>query len=96
MKIIRALTIAGLAAGSMMVSLPAPVSAQGVSVRVGAPTGPGWYRWREHKLATRGWVGPIWVNERGNHYGWYHWRDTYYQNCSWKWVRRGVREWQCW
>jgi hypothetical protein len=96
MKLIRMLTIAGMLAAPAMVAVPTTTSAQAVAVRVGPPVGPGWYRWHERKLAARGWVGPVWVNERGNHYGWYRWRNDYYQNCSWKWVRRGVREWHCW
>ena len=96
MKIVHVLTAAAVAVGSMMVvSVPAPAAAQ-VRVVVGPPTGPGWYRWRERKLATRGWVGPVWINQRGNHYGWYRWNNGYYQNCSWKWVRPRVREWHCW
>jgi hypothetical protein len=96
MKILHMLAVAGVAAGPMAVTMPVPANAQVVSVAVGPPAGPGWYRWRERKLATRGWIGPVWVNERGNHYGRYRWRNSYYQNCSWKWVRPRVREWHCW
>jgi hypothetical protein len=95
MKIASLLTVAGFAAASLMTAAPAPAPAQ-VRVVVGAPTGPGWSRWRERRMARRGWDGPGWYSGRGEHYGWYRWRNNYYQNCSWRWTRRHVREWRCW
>ena len=57
--------------------------------------GPGWTRWREHRYDHK-WDGPAWVNTRGKHYGWYRWRNSYYQNCSWRWEGQHHREWRCW
>jgi hypothetical protein len=96
MKLPSLLTAAAIAASAL--TAPLPASAQ-ISVTVGAPAGPGWYRWHEHRRAMHGWDGPVYYTERGPHYGWYSWNNSYYQNCSWRWDdgrRHRHRTWQCW
>ena len=94
MKLPLLLSVAGIAVASITALAPAPASAQ-ISVAVGPPVGPGWYRWH-----SRGyyWGGPAYYRVRGPHYGWYRWHDAYYENCSWRWVGRHHRhrEWICW
>jgi len=87
-----------IAAAALLTALaPAPAAAQ-LSVSIGQPAGPGWYRWHDRRVYGRGWGGPAYYDVRGPHYGWYHWNDDYYQNCSWRWVgrHRRHREWRCW
>lgn len=94
MKIPSLLTAAGLAASSLVALAPVPAVAQ-VSVTIGRPVGPGWYRWHERRVYAG---GPAYYDVRGPHYGWYNWNNDYYQNCSWRWVGRHhrQREWRCW
>ena len=92
MKFPSLLTAAAIAISSL--AAPPPASAQ-VTVAVGPPVGPGWYRWRMHHDFVG---GPLYYKVRGPHYGWYRWNDDYYRNCSWRWVGRWHRhrEWRCW
>lgn len=96
MKLPHILAAAGVAAASLTIGTPAPAQ---VSVAIGAPAGPGWYRWHERRAYARGWDGPAYYNVRGPHYGWYAWNNDYYRNCSWRWVGgrwHRHREWRCW
>ena len=96
MKLPLLLSAAGIAVASITALAPSPASAQ-ISVSVGPPAGPGWYRY--HSRGYNPWGGPAYYKVRGPHYGWYRWRDDYYQNCSWRWVgfrRHRHREWTCW
>ena len=97
MKIASLLTAAGLGVASLAALAPAPAAAQ-ISVSVGPPAGPGWYRWHDRRIYGRGWTGPAYYKVRGPHYGWYYWNNDYYRNCSWRWVGRyrRHREWRCW
>jgi hypothetical protein len=98
MKLRTFLIVAGLAVGPLTALAPLPAAAQ-VSVSIGAPSGPGWYRWREHRKAMGGWDGPVYYDVRGPHFGWYSWNNNYYQNCSWRWNdgrRHRHRDWTCW
>jgi hypothetical protein len=85
------------AAASLTALAPTPAAAQ-LSVTIGQPVGPGWYRWHDRRVYGRGWGGPAYYDVRGPHHGWYRWNDDYYQNCSWRWVgrHRRHREWRCW
>jgi hypothetical protein len=76
MELPAPLTAAAIAAS--LLAAPVPASAQ-ISVTVGAPTGPGWYRWHDRRF-YRG--GPAYYDVRGPHYGWYRWNSDYYRNCS--------------
>ena len=95
MKLPLLLSAAGMAVASITALAPAPAAAQ-ISVSIGQPAGPGWYRW--HNRGYNRWGGPAYYRVRGPHYGWYRWNDAYYQNCSWRWVgrRHRHREWTCW
>jgi len=92
MKLPSLLTAAAIAVSSL--AAPLPASAQ-VSVTVGPPVGPGWYRWRMHRDFVG---GPLYYKVRGPHYGWYSYNNDYYRNCSWRWVpgHPRTREWHCW
>ncbi|MBV9884091.1 MAG: hypothetical protein JO276_13865 [Sphingomonadaceae bacterium] len=92
MRISSLLTAAGIAAASLTGLASAPASAQ-LTVAVGPPVGPGWYRWHDRRFYPG---GPAYYRIRGPHYGWYRWHDDYYRNCSWHRVSRHVREWRCW
>lgn len=94
MRIHHVLAAAGLGVAALVTPSNAP--AKKVVVVVGAPAGPGWNTWHERRMMRRGWYGPAWYNGPGRHHGWYHWRNSYYQNCAWRWTRHHQREWRCW